>query len=362
MDDIRTISARPSAMERARDGWWIVGLALPAIRFTQGFIYWGGGSRRLIYAPQKLDPHAATWFANKFQSGMPGALFGSDKIIAFLLHHFDLLYASFIVFSVAELVFGLMLLLGLLTRLSALMTIGFAVLLMVMFGWQGATCIDEWTMAAANFAMGTTLVLGGGGAWSLDAVLARRTRLGEQSWFRWAGGTAPLPVSEPTMRRAGLVALIATVAFVVGFYDYYRGSVVTPFHGGPVSAAAHRVALSAPRLGADGLVAFHAYLNGGTAAVPSHVVAARLADATGAVVERWDMRALAALPAQNIANAFDYQRFRTGPYGLVAPVGAVADITLPPARPGIALAPGAYRLVLETVNGHRFAVVASVAR
>jgi hypothetical protein len=53
----------------------------------------GGGSRRFIYAPAKLDPNAASWMANKFQSAMPGALLGTDHIIAFLLHHFYLLYA-----------------------------------------------------------------------------------------------------------------------------------------------------------------------------------------------------------------------------------------------------------------------------
>jgi hypothetical protein len=28
----------------------------------------GGGSRRCIYAPAKLDPNAASWMANKLQS------------------------------------------------------------------------------------------------------------------------------------------------------------------------------------------------------------------------------------------------------------------------------------------------------
>lgn len=54
------------------DGWRLAGLALLSVRFIQGFIYWGGGSRRFIYAPGKLDPHAASWMANKFQSAMPG--------------------------------------------------------------------------------------------------------------------------------------------------------------------------------------------------------------------------------------------------------------------------------------------------
>jgi hypothetical protein len=56
----------------------MVALALLSLRFIQGFIYWGGGSRRFIYAPSKLDPHAASWMANKFQSAMPGALLGTD--------------------------------------------------------------------------------------------------------------------------------------------------------------------------------------------------------------------------------------------------------------------------------------------
>ena len=51
---------------------------------------------------------------------------------------------------------------------------GFSVVLMLMFGWQGATCIDEWTMAACNLAMGATLLLAGSGACSLDNVLLRR--------------------------------------------------------------------------------------------------------------------------------------------------------------------------------------------
>jgi thiosulfate dehydrogenase [quinone] large subunit len=39
-----------------------------------------------------------------------------------------------------------------------LVSIGLSIVLMLMFGWQGATCIDEWTMAASNLAMGATLI------------------------------------------------------------------------------------------------------------------------------------------------------------------------------------------------------------
>ena len=130
--------------------------------------------------------------ANKFQSAMPGALLGTDHVIAYMLQHFWLLYAGVILFSAAELVAGAALMAGLMTRLAALFTVGFSILLMLMFGWQGATCIDEWTMAASNLAMGTTLMLAGAGAFSLDNVLLRRNpALADGAWFRWLGGSLP---------------------------------------------------------------------------------------------------------------------------------------------------------------------------
>ena len=107
------------------------------------------------------------------------------------------LYAAVILFSAAALVFGAMLMAGLFTRVAALVTMGFSVLLMAMFGWQGATCINEWTMAACNLAMGTTLLLGGSGAYSLDNVLLRRKpALANNAWFRRAGGSLPLPQGD----------------------------------------------------------------------------------------------------------------------------------------------------------------------
>src|SRR6201988_5420233 len=109
----------------AQRNWRIAAIALLSTRFIQGFIYWGGGSRRFIYAPSKLDPSAPTWMANKFQTAMPGALFGTDHLISFLLTHFYLLYAGVILFSAAELIVGAMLMTGLLTRLAALFLIGF---------------------------------------------------------------------------------------------------------------------------------------------------------------------------------------------------------------------------------------------
>src|ERR1700688_3968072 len=109
-------AANPAVRRSKADTLHVAAVALLSIRFIQGFVYWGGGSRRFIYAPAKLDPNAASWMANKFQSAMPGALLGTDHIIAFLLQHFYLLYACLILFSAAELITGLFLMTGFLSH------------------------------------------------------------------------------------------------------------------------------------------------------------------------------------------------------------------------------------------------------
>lgn len=332
-------------------------MALVAVRFVQGWIYWGGGSRRFIYALSKLDPHAAHWMAYKFQTAMPGAILGMDHVVSWLLLHFFWLYAGVIAFSLVELVAGLMLITGTLTRLAAAVSMGLSFVLMLLFGWQGATCIDEWTMAACNFGMGVTLLLAGGGAWSIDSYLAgRHPSLANKRWFQWLGGVAPVPLSDKGIKTLSGILLGICVLFVVGTYDYYRGSVVSPFHAGPVSPTTHRWALSHAQLNRDGQVRFAAYIDAGTPEAASYVVQATLAQAGGSTVERWDTAALTHLPRQAIANVYAYQKIHAGPFGLVGPIGAKADITLSPAAPTQDLAAGHYVLTLTSVSGHHWSV------
>lgn len=335
-----------------QQAWRLAAIALVAVRFVQGWIYWGGGSRRFFYAPSKLNPDAPHWMAYKFQTAMPGALFGMDHVVSWLLQHFVWLYAGVIVFSAVELIVGLMLITGTLTRLAAACSIGLAFTLMLLFGWQGATCIDEWTMAACNFAMGVTLLLAGGGAWSVDSWWAqKRPQVAEARWFQWLGGTAPLPISERAFGKVSGIALALCVIFVVGTYSYYRGSVVTPFHGGPVSPTAHHWTLSEGQLTPQGSVTFKAYVDAGTPEAPSNVVRATLLNSDGVVERTWTAEQLSKLPKQAFRNDYDYQKIHAGSYGLVGPIGSMATVTLPGDAAGTELPVGSHVLKLTSVNG-----------
>ena len=73
----------PGAQRSKADAVRIAALALLLSASFKGSSTGGGGSRRFIYAPAKLDPDAASWMANNFHSAAPGALLGTDQILPF---------------------------------------------------------------------------------------------------------------------------------------------------------------------------------------------------------------------------------------------------------------------------------------
>jgi thiosulfate dehydrogenase [quinone] large subunit len=270
-----------------------------------------------------------------------------------MLHHFYLLYAGVILFSAAELIVGLMLMAGLFTRAAALASMGFSVMLMLMFGWQGATCIDEWTMAACNLAMGASLLLAGSGAYSLDNILLqRKPALEERQWFRWMSGSLPLPQTDAGFSKLAFALLAFVLVFNVGTYNYYRGSVLTPFHSGPVSPTKHHLTLSQAALLPDGSVRFHVYLDAGTPEAPVHVVAADLLNSDKHSVAHWNAAMLSKLPKSDFANDYAYNKFGPGAFGIQAKMGAAATVTLP--VPTSDTAAGARYVQLTDVSGSTF--------
>ncbi|MHB8252626.1 MAG: TQO small subunit DoxD [Acidiferrobacter sp.] len=295
--------------------------------------------------------------ANKLQGGMPGAVLGIGHILSAILHHPALVYWLLVLVSAVELVSGLGLILGVLTRLNALLSMGLSVSLMLLFGWQGATCIDEWTMASATFAMACTVFAAGSGLWSIDGWLMKRNpRLADAGWFRWLG-SAPFGARELDGWGKGL-AIIA-ILFSLVFYNYYRGSIFSPFHSGPVSAGKHHIRLTHGSLSASGRLKVFAYLNGGTPAVPSHVVRVMVIGPQG-TIETWSGKALEKAVKGHIHNVYIYNKFGPGLFGIKAKMGAKAWVTLRPAKPA-QLSPGRYTIIFQNINGKKFKTDATVS-
>jgi thiosulfate dehydrogenase (quinone) len=342
-------------MEKSRNeityAWQVTGLVILCIRFVQGFIFWGGGSRRFIYAPQKLDPYATQWMANKLQSAMPGALLGVSHLINYLLQHFILLYVSIIIFSLFELISGACLIVGFMTRLAGFGTACISIVLMLIFGWEGSTCLDEWTMAVCNLAMGLTLALAGSSEYSIDHWLWQRyKRLRNSRWFRWL---ASGPITFKHLKETCFAFVVFTILFTLGTYDYYRGAIFSRYHPGPVSAITHHLQLSNGTINAQGVVQFTAYVNAGNTAIPANIMRIELRDAQQKIIATWNGADLSQLNTRQINNAYLYNQILPGPFGLEAPVSARAKITLQIPHK-IKLTPNIYQLSIFTVDGHRW--------
>jgi len=336
----------------------LLALVLLGTRFVQGFIFWGGASRRLFYNFEeiagvdhavKLDFDSAGFVAAKLVHALPGALFVQAPI-EWTLAHPNLIDASVWLWTFAELAVGLGLIFGLLTRLAALGSIAINIALMLIFGWMGSTCLDEWTMAVSGVAMSSAVFLAGGGAWSLDALVGRTAWAARRDSSRLLF-SGPLPM--PGLRALALILAASAVVFTVGSYNMLFGAVVSPLHS-RVNFHRHHITLSDVTVTADGAVRFGAAVDAGPDTGAAYVIAVRLLDASGTTVATWDGAALAALPDQAIDNVYPYawaSKFKTETIGFSGATGARATIALPPPA-GTPIAAGEGRtLELEAING-----------
>lgn len=335
----------------------LVGVMALATRLVQGWIFWAGASRRLFYDVEpvggiehavKMDPALPSYLAGKLMHAMPGSLF--PDLVAWILQRGDLLLAMVWLWTIAELVVGVGLLLGLGTRVLALAGVGLNISLMLIFGWMGSTCVDEWTMAACGFAMSATLMLTGGGNFAVDQWLAGRfPKAGASRWFRLLCSG---PLALKSAERWGLGLGILSLVFTVGFYQFLHGAVISPLKP-RVSFHSHDIALSDARALPGGGLSFNAYINAGPDTGKLYLIQARLRTGDDTIAQ-WGGDQLSALPAAAVSNAFSQPwaaKIAPTRYGLGAATGAQAVIQLPGQAP---LPAGEYQLELSDIDGNRW--------
>jgi len=86
----------------------------------------------------------------------------------------SILYPFLLLFTAVEAVFGLLMMLGFMTRLSGLVIAILAWSIGAAGGWLGPTCVDEWQIAVVEDAAGLMFMLTGSRWLSIDQYLARK--------------------------------------------------------------------------------------------------------------------------------------------------------------------------------------------
>jgi hypothetical protein len=109
-----------------------------------------------------------------------------------------------------------------------------------------------------------------------------------------------------------------------------------------------------PLVQTDGTVKVRLYRDGGPDTYGAFVVEVRVQDASGTVLERFEADQLAQVPAGSIEQRHQLHPIKTGPYGLVLPLGAGGVVALKVPAPASLRHGEAVTLTIIDVSGAKW--------
>lgn len=325
-----------------QQSYFLAGSFILALRLVVGWTYLSAFWRRFVLA-DKLDPHVAGYIGEKFNHFLPNAL-GIKPMIEFLVSNPDILWWAMIAFTLIEALVGLLVMLGLFTRLMGLGVLALATGILLGSGWLGTTCLDEWQIGILGMATGFALLLTGGGRYSLDTQWLERTIVSKWKLYPWVA-SGILPVKEKFLNR--FVLMGTAVILVVSLFtnQYFHGGVWGELHNKSVSPI---IEISDINLTA-GELRFTVFRSEGVDVYGSFLIGIKLKDESGNSVLTHDGEALACFPKSRILNHY-VAKVKPGKHSLIIPLGAKAELLFPFPKSGN-LKSGEYKLILTDISG-----------
>lgn len=320
-----------------RPAYGMAGLFTLSLRLVAGWTYFSAFWRR-VALENKLLPDQPGYIGEKFNHFLPNAL-GIKPLIHYLVTHPDALRTSMIAFTIIEGIVGLLLMLGLLSRLMSIGVFLLAMGILLGSGWIGTTCLDEWQIGVLGLAAGFSLFLSGGGPVSLDG-LCRSPRVR----FRWLA-SGPLPWPAIRLRQTAVAGAFFILFMTLFTNQYFHGGVWGKLHNKSVRP---KVEIAGASLSRQQL-SFEIFRVEGVDVYGSFLIGITLQDAAGHEWLSLDGKALSQFPEGNIRNRY-VAKVKPGKHALIIPLGARAQLHISDARLQ-ALPPGSYRLVLTDVSG-----------
>lgn len=319
------------------------GMFTLALRLVVGWTYFSAFWRRVALT-NKLDPDTANYIGIKFNHFLPNAL-GIKPIIEQLVSNPDQLWYAMVGFTIVEGIVGLLLMLGLFTRLMSLGVVGLAFGILLGSGWLGTTCLDEWQIGILGIAAGSTIFFTGSGHFSLDKwMIDKKLPFTGCGWFPWAA-SGELPIKAPTMRKLVLGSSIAVLALSMYTNQVFHGGVWGTLHNLSVKP---KVEVTDAQI-KDGKLSFTVFRVEGVDVYGSFLIGVSLVDEVGNVVFHKDGEALAKMPASNIDNAY-IAKVQPGAHSMIIPLGAKAQVSFDMASAS-SLSSGNYQVVLTDISG-----------
>ncbi len=224
-------------------------------------------------------------------------------------------------FTLVEAVVGLLLILGLGTRLMSVGVFFLALGILLGSGWLGTTCLDEWQIGVLGVSSGFVLFLTGSGAYSLDHFLMTRPYAFTRTrWFTWLG-SGHLPVKN--LPFTVLVMPCGILGLTLFTNQYFHGGVLGTLHNKSVKP---KVEISHIEQHGSHLT-FQLFRVEGADVYGSFLIGIEVLDENNKVIKSITQKELAEFPTHRIHNHY-VTKIKPGQHSLIIPLGAKADIAL----------------------------------
>ncbi|PKF74027.1 TQO small subunit DoxD [Chryseobacterium sp. PMSZPI] len=297
----------------------LAGLYTLSLRMVIGWTYFSAFWRRLILE-NKLIPDEKGYIGEKFNHFLPNAL-GIKPVIEYLVTHPDALQRSMMIFTIIEAIVGLLIILGLFTRLMSIGIFSLALGILLGSGWLGTTCVDEWQIGVLGLAGGFVLFLTGSGPYSLDYFFIKKNKsFTHKNWFKWLG-SGSLPVSNP--KDLVLTGSLAIFGLTLYTNQYFHGGVWGTLHNKSVKPKVEISHISQSH--SD--LKFEIFRTEGADVYGSFLIGIQVLDKSGNIIKELNQTKLSKFPKEHIKNHY-VAKVKSGKHSLIIPLGAKADINI----------------------------------
>ncbi|MBA5793122.1 quinol oxidase [Flavobacterium sp. xlx-214] len=300
-----------------KSNYKVFGLITFALRIVVGWTYFSAFWRRLILE-NKLIENEAGYIGEKFNHFLPNAL-GIKPLIEYLVSNLESLWWAMVIFTIVEGIVGLLLMLGVFTRLVSIGVVQLALGILLGSGWLGTTCLDEWQIGVLGVAGGFVLFLSGSGYFSLDHYfISKNKNFTSKKWFLWLGSGS---LNLEHYRKYIMLIGLAIFGLTLFTNQFFHGGVYGKLHNKSVKP---KLEITNARFNKE--IEFDVMRIEGADVYGSFLIAIQLLE-NGKVVKTWNQEHLANFDTNKIDNYY-VAKIKPGKHSLILPLGAKAKIHL----------------------------------
>ena len=322
------------------------------LRLVAGWLFLSAVHRRLILAPAKHEFLSEQWLGHKINTFFPHSNGIFHTALEYMVQNPVALDIFTYVFTFSELILGILLILGFVSRFTGVFLAGLSIGLMHTAGWLGPTCLDEWQIASLLTTIGAVMAFYGGGIFSVDNWLMKKyPPLKENKWWRLVA-FPDFNTQSPRFRHIAIGLSVALTFYVVIMNQVHHGGVWGNLHNYSKKPG---IILSNLNVADKNTFSFTAYRDKGPEAYGTFIFKVTLKDASGDVIHNYDRKYLKNMPEEDITNKH-VNKISTDTHSLQIALGARGKLTfdLPD---GKTLKPDKnYSVTLTEIGGRSFTV------